>query len=534
MGDTFVALTIMAWLAYVASRVLRRSLPEFIAFLLVGVLLGPEGAGLIDAGDLGRLSGITGVALAILMFIIGERVSFRSLRVRAWVPAVGAIQYVVAAGAVFGAATWAGADRDTALLLGALGGAGAPLTVSAVAASVRARGQYVEGLVGVHAVADALAAMVFAGLLAVLAGTNGEPVETLARFLRLGAGGVALGAVVGWVTARFGSSIETTGELLLFVLVQVLATAALAEFLGVSLPLAALTTGAVAGSLGTADAAQRTFVAARSVEQPLYLLFFALAGASIHIGELGALGVLGLAYLLSRTVGKLLGGFLGGLAGRLGERRSATLGIDLIPQAGVAVGLAVIAAEQLPGPGAEVASIVLGSVVVFELVGPMLVVRNLKRDAREPEAHHAAGPVDHSLPRHVLVASAVAADVPDWVIDLCARNHAELTVAVYGEEDEDVVALRSRTGRRGVPFRFVPLRGESFTGAVIRAAREASAELVVLLVAAADANRDARLLLLPHERIARHLTCPVLFLPATTQERSRPGPLRRLLGDRLP
>lgn len=524
----------MAWLAYLASRVLRRSLPEFIAFLLVGVLLGPEGFGLIDKADLTRLSGLTGVALAILMFIIGERVSLRALRARRWVPIAGTVQYLLTAAAVYGTAAWAGADRDTALLLAALGGAGAPLTVAAVAASARARGRFSEGLVGVHAVADALAAMVFAALLAVLAGTDGQTVETVGRFLRLGVGGLALGAALGWVIARFGAGIETTGELLLFVLVQVVAAAALADVLGVSLPLAALAMGATAASLGSADAAQRTFVAARSVEQPLYLLFFALAGASIHLGELGSLGLLGLAYLLGRTAGKLVGGFLGGVLGRLAPRRSAWLGVDLIPQAGVAVGLAVLAAERLPGSGSEVASIVLGSVVIFELVGPMLVVRDLKAQAGTPQEPEPASSVDHRLPRHVVVASAVAADVPDWVVDLCARNHAELTVAVYGEEGEDVVTLRERAGGRGVPFRFVPLQGESFTGAVIRAAREASADLVVLLVAAADANREARLVLLPHERIARHVTCPVLFIPATTPERSRPGPLRRLLGERLP
>jgi Kef-type K+ transport system membrane component KefB len=534
VGDTFFALTIMAWLAYLASRVLRRSLPEFIAFLLVGVLLGPEGFGLIDRADLARLSGVTGVALAILMFIIGERVSLRALRARRWVPLAGIVQYVVTAGVVFAAATSVGADRDTALLLGALGGAGAPLTVAAVAASLRARGQYAEGLVGVHAVADALAAMVFAAVLAVLAGTNGEAVETVGRSLRVGAGGVVLGTTLGWVIARFGAGIETTGELLLFVLVQVVAAAALADVLGVSLPLAALTMGSTAASLGTTDAAQRTFVAARSVEQPLYLLFFALAGASIHLGELASLGLLGLAYLLGRVVGKIVGGFLGGAIGRLGVRRSFALGMDLIPQAGVAVGLAVLAAERLPGPGSEVASIVLGSVVIFELVGPMLVVRDLKKEAESPQEPRGSGAVDHQLPRHVLVASAVAADVPDWVIDLCARNHAELTVAVYGEEGDDVAEFRSRAGGRGVPFRFVPLQGESYTGAVIRAAREATADLVVLLVAAADANREARLVLLPHERVARHLTVPVLFVPAATGERSRPGPLRRLLGDRLP
>lgn len=146
---------------------------------------------------------------------------------------------------------------------------GAPLTIQALVTSARSRGRFADGLVGVHAVADALAAMTFAAVLSLVVGAGDQPVEGVARFLRLGVGGVAVGFVLGWLVARLGSTAETTGENLVIVLVHVLIASAASAALEVSLPLAALTMGATAATLASADAAQRTLVAARSVEQPL-------------------------------------------------------------------------------------------------------------------------------------------------------------------------------------------------------------------------------------------------------------------------
>jgi hypothetical protein len=529
MGGALFALTVLVWLAYVGSRILRRSLPEFIAFLGVGVVLGPSVLGVIDEEQLANLSEVTAAALAVLMFIIGERVAPRNLRAQPWVLLAGVVQFLVTAPLVYAAAIAVDADRDVALLLAALSGAGAPLTVQALVTSARSRGRFANGLVGAHAVADALAAMTFAAVLSLIAGAGSDPVESLAGFLRLG---------FGWLVARLGSTAETTGENLVIVLVHVLIASAASAALDVSLPLAALTMGATAATLASGDAAQRTLVAARSVEQPLYLVFFALAGASLHLEQLTTVGAVGLAYLLARTVGKIVGGTLGGIVGRLRPRRAFHLGVDLIPQAGVAVGLAVLAAELLPEQGAIVSSVVLGSVVVFELVGPLLVARDLKslgltRDdevgARGPEV------IDHSIPRRVFVASAVRADVPQWVLEVCARHQGELTFAAYGDEGSDVQALRKRAQDVGVPFRWRPLTGETYSGAVIRAARETDADLVVLVMAVDVATNDRAPTVTPHERIGRHLSdVPVLIVRATTEERHRAGPLRRLLGVRLP
>lgn len=527
MSDAVAAFSILAWSAYVLSRVAkRRSVPELVAFLLAGALLGPSGLEVVTDVTLAQLRIATQLALAVLMFVIGERVSMRALRSETSVVLASVFQFVATAAAVGVAVYAAGARAELALLLAVLAGAGAPMTVSAVITERRARGRFADGVVSAHAVSDALAAVFFAAALPVAAlwlGSGGGTAEALSTFGRIGAGSIALGIAAGAIVARMGAQIETSGELLLFSLVHILATSTVALALGVSLPLTALVMGATAASLAPSEAGMRLFVAVRSIEQPLYLLFFALAGASIHVDALPELGVIGLAYAAVRGVTKVAAGTVGAALTKTPLRSAFRLGTSLVPQAGVAVGLAVLAAEELPDVGADVAAVVLGSVVIFELIGPLVVSRNLTSETDSEDGDGEGLPADSGdAPSVVLVASAGAVVVPEWLLSWCARVGAEL-VAMGSTlaEDPTVTDLRARAASELVDFRWLGFGGESFAGAVTRAASEVRADLVV--VATPTPHGASRLSLLPHERIGRQLRCPLLLLPTRTSVAS-PAP----------
>lgn len=382
--DGLAAFALLAWLAFVVSRVLaRRNIPELVGFLLVGALAGPSGAGLLTSADLQALQPVTEIALALLMFAIGRRVSVQALQTTRCVVPVAVTQYLAAAGLVYLTTRLLGVQQPTAVLLAAFAGAGAPMTVASVVASTRARGRYPDMLLGSHAAADALAVIGFAVVLplVVLFTRESQSVAgAVLHFARLGIGGVALGAAVAFMIVKVAPRLDS-GELLVLVGVNLFAGWAVAQALTLSLPLAALVAGAGCAGMADRAAAARMFESLRHVEQPLFLVFFALAGASIHLDALPALGVVGLGYIAARVVGKLAGGVLGGVVGGLSVRRAARLGVDSLPQAGVAVGLAVLAAEALPVSGGDASTVVLGAVVVFELLGPLAVARGLRRDA---------------------------------------------------------------------------------------------------------------------------------------------------------
>ena len=529
MTETLGAFAVLAWLAYLASRLLaRRHLPELVGFLIVGALLGPSGIELVSEHELSSLRPLTEIALAILMFVIGERVSTRALRAAKWTLTTGATQYVLSAVLVFWATRAVGADRSVALVLAALAGAGAPMTIAHIVSSVKAKGDYATGVVGTHAVSDALATTTFAAVLpiaTILADQDADISAAVVDFIQLGIGGTVLGLLGGWFISRLGFQIETSGELLLFVLVHILLGWAVADWLNISLPLAALMAGATAASVSPEAFSLRLFRTVRTIEQPLYLLFFALAGASIHLDDIGGVGVVGVVYISVRVGAKIIGGLIGGLFGGLGWRIALRLGVNLTPQAGVAVGLAVLASEVLGPPGAEAATVVLGSVVLFELVGPLLVAKDLQGSGSEAETGP-ADPTQVDLPSRVLVASSMKAEIPEWLIDIAARWRSRLVVYQPEEpESEAVKKLLAQCATKDVEVEFRTLRNESFTGAVVRTSSEVQADMVILF-AERPQGATSRLVLFPAERIARELTVPVLTFPVGTQ--GPPEPLQRI------
>jgi Kef-type K+ transport system membrane component KefB len=102
------------------------------------------------------------------------------------------------------------------------------------------------------------------------------------------------------------------------------------------------------------------------------ILFFLYAGASLKIEFLTKIGLIGIAYLLLRVAGRILGSWAGGIMSKAGRLYSRWMGLSLLPQAGVALGMALVASHRFPETGRTILPIVVGTTVIFELIGPVL------------------------------------------------------------------------------------------------------------------------------------------------------------------
>ncbi len=111
------------------------------------------------------------------------------------------------------------------------------------------------------------------------------------------------------------------------------------------------------------------------MEYPVYIIFFTLAGAHLELAAVLTAGGLAIAYIAARSAGKFLAGFAGGLAAHYDVRQSAWLGLGMLPQAGVAVGLGLAASQTFPEAGPTVNAVILAAIVFFEVVGPVLTTR---------------------------------------------------------------------------------------------------------------------------------------------------------------
>jgi Kef-type K+ transport system membrane component KefB len=357
----------------VADLVGRRTpMPRVTLLLLAGILFGPSVLDLLPPFTERWFPVLTNIALAMVGFLIGEQLTPRSLRrLGRQVLILSASKVVLASLCVFAGLLLTGVELTAALLLAGIAPATAPAATFDVVHEARAEGEFTEILLGVVAIDDAWGVMLFTALLALaqaLAGRDGEVVELLAAFWKL-AGAVGLGAVLAlpmaWLTGRIERGEPTQAEALGFVML----CSGIALWLEVSYLLACVTLGAVVASL--AQHHSRPFRAIEGIEWPYLILFFLLAGATLRLDALAAVGLVSAVYVVGRAGGLYFGAQLGGSLAHSAPQISRWLGLAVLPQAGIALGLALVAAQAFPALEHLILPTVLASTVVFELIGPL-------------------------------------------------------------------------------------------------------------------------------------------------------------------
>jgi Kef-type K+ transport system membrane component KefB len=369
-----------------ADAVARRTrLPRISLLVMVGVIVAVIQQLVLEVPDARPLNGLgeplIQVALVMVAFLLGGELTLSRLRSIGPLLLILSISVIGVGVLAVGVGLLAlGFPLVVAVSLAAISVATDP---AAVQETVHASGDSrlrARLLLGIVAIDDGWGIVVFGLAMAVLgwvlAGAGGGERALLEAAWELG-GALLLGSAVGlpaaWLTGRLRPGEPTQVEALALILLL----AGLSAWLGVSSLLAAMITGVLVANLSSHHT--RSFNEIEHIEWPFLVFFFVLSGASIDLYQLDdALG-LTLAYILLRLVGRYLGGMLGV---RLARERQADLprniGLALTPQAGVAMGMALLAAEQFPEYGPVLLSAVVGSTVVFEILGPLLVRRVLR------------------------------------------------------------------------------------------------------------------------------------------------------------
>ncbi|MDR5865421.1 cation:proton antiporter [Halomonas koreensis] len=361
----------------------RTRLPRISLLVLVGLGVAVVQQWWLAQPDARPLDGLgeplIQVALVMVAFLLGGELTAERLRTTGPLILIVSLSVIVVGALAVGAGLLAlGFPLAVAVSLAAISVATDP---AAVQETIHAGGDTrlrARVLLGIVAIDDGWGILVFGLAMAALgwALSGDGQLALLEAAWELG-GALALGALVGlpaaWLTGRLAPGEPTRVEAIALILLL----AGLSSWLGVSSLLAAMVTGALVANLSRHHT--RSFNEIEHIEWPFLVFFFVLSGASVdllHLDE--SLGLI-LAYVLLRLAGRLLGGLLGV---RLARVRQAELprdiGLALTPQAGVAMGMALLAAEHFPAHGTALLSAVVTSTLVFETIGPMLVRRVLR------------------------------------------------------------------------------------------------------------------------------------------------------------
>lgn len=380
---TLGALFLLGLLTDLLGR--RTPLPRVTLLIIFGFIIGPSALGLLPVESREWFSVAADLALVMVGFLLGGSLSIQQLRKRGRTILVISSTKVLTAFIVVGTGLMLlGQSPVIALLLAAVATATAPAATADVVREEHGKGEFVETLLGVVAIDDGWGLILFSLTLAVIeatTGVGGAGNEILAGVREIG-GALLLGVGIGVPTAYLTGRLDPGEPTLAEALGVVFLCGGLALWLHVSFLLASMALGATVASLARHH--RRPFHAIEGIEWPFMILFFSLAGASIELNRLESLGALIVAYTVLRAGGIVLGATTGSVLAGAGPHTRRWLGVALLPQAGVALGMALVATERFPERAHEILPVAIAATAIFELVGPIftrLAVRRAARDA---------------------------------------------------------------------------------------------------------------------------------------------------------
>jgi len=358
----------------------RTFLPRVTLLLVLGIIIGKGGLNIVPQLLSNHFDIIADMALLMVGFLLGGRLTINSLRESAgdvfWISISAAL--ITAVIVIFGL-IWAGVPKEVAIILGCLAAATDPAAVLDVVTESKAKGKFGNLLLSIVALDDAWALVIFGVGMAVVTSLNGLSGDTssLLMIIKEIGGALLLGGLIGLPAAHLTGRVKKGQPILTEALGIVFICGGFAIWLDVSFLIAVMTVGAVITNL--AKHHKHPFHAIEGIEWPFMVIFFVLAGASLEISALKAVGFIGAAYVLCRVIGKYLGAYIGGHFSKTDQLTKSWIGVALLPQAGVAIGMALVAANQFPEYRQLLLPIIISSTVFFEIIGPIFTRMAIQR-----------------------------------------------------------------------------------------------------------------------------------------------------------
>lgn len=376
--NTILNLGFILLLGLLAERLIQRiKLPTVTAFIIVGIVIGPSLLNLINPQLIHSSGLISNIALGIIAFSLGESFLFSSFkeigRTVLYISLTAALlpSLLVATGLYF----LLKQPLSIALLYGAISSATAPAATLMVIREYKARGSLTNTLLGVVAIDDAWCLIIFAFSFAFSremfegAATNLSWLKVIFPFVKEILLAIILGSMAALLCNLISRYITLKADLLIYILGFLLLNTGLALYFHLSLLLTNIVFGALLVNLSPTSF--KFFDLLKSVDAPLYLIFFILAGANLEVALLrGTLSVV-IAFIILRSIGKILGAYMGGYLSQAEDKIRKYLGFALLPQAGVAIGLALIVKDRFPQIGDILFPTIIATTVVYEIAGPI-------------------------------------------------------------------------------------------------------------------------------------------------------------------
>ena len=363
-------------------------LPNVTGYLLAGLLLGPYFLpalgcpfSILSENFISGIGIISEVALGFIAFSVGNEFRISYFRKVGAAPLIiASMESLFAVVAVAAALMLTHHDVAFSLVLGSIAAATAPAATIMVINQYKAKGPVTSTLLSVVAIDDATALILFSAATAIASGMAGRASNPVMQVL-IPVGqilaAVAVGAVMGILLLIPMRYFHKKSNRLALICGFLFAGVGIADLLGLSSLMLCMALGAAVANLSSE--AGSILSIAESITAPIYILFFVASGAGLQVSVLKTAGVIGAIYIITRSIGKIFGAWLGARISRVPAPVGKYLGPCLLPQAGVAIGLTLLAGRVVPEYAPAIRAVVLAGTLVYEIIGPGITKLSLTR-----------------------------------------------------------------------------------------------------------------------------------------------------------
>lgn len=384
----------------------RLGLPNIIAYLIAGILLGPSILNILQEQTLGNMEFITHMVLGFVAFKIGLEINISEVMAHGRGIIITVLSESFLALVVVSLLLYfLTGNLALALILGALAPASAPAGTIAVIDETKSKGSLTQTMYSVVGIDDGLAIIIFGFMSPVavffLSNSGGDLTLNLSFWVSLidPLREIGLSILLGGITAAFFILITRLksfqNELMPLSFGVIILVTGISQFLSLSEILSGMVFGLAIGNYPKLEKLKDYEEEEIGFIIPLfYILFFTLAGANLHLKSVPALGLIGLLYVVGRIIGKTSGAYMGASLGGFEPKIKKYLGFGILSQAGVAIGLALVVKHRFQGLGPEinnsgltmgddigniVFTVITATSVIFEMIGPVLAKYALEK-----------------------------------------------------------------------------------------------------------------------------------------------------------
>lgn len=382
-ANTLTYIAIMLLAALIAGKIVKQmKLPNVTGYLVIGLLIGPNCIGILSEDLISHMSLITEFALGCIAFSIGAEFKISFLKKVGRAPIIiGILEGLGAVFVVDGVLLMIGCDVTFALAMGAIASATAAASTLMIVKQYKAKGPVTNTLLPVVALDDAVALMAFGISMAVanvISSHGNAPIGKLLIHPCIEIiGGLLFGVLLGIIMVLLVKVYTGRGNRLAITIMMICVCVGVSDLVGFSSLLACMMLSMVFVNLSKYR--DKIYEPLDRITPPIYMMFFIISGASLDVTIIASVGLVGAVYVIGRVIGKVLGAALGAKISKAPKIVSKWLGFTLVPQEGVAIGLATSAAATLPEYGKRIQTIVLCGVVIYELLGPVITKFALKK-----------------------------------------------------------------------------------------------------------------------------------------------------------